>query len=50
MLNPRQFGRLSGRHAEYGARKGFEDQILRAVGEHRYEHEDREAARVRRRR
>ena len=39
--------RLAGRDAEDDAGEGLEDQVLRAVGEHRDEDEDREAARLR---
>ena len=47
VLHAGQLRRFSRREAEDGAGERLEDQILRAVGEHRDEDEDREAARLR---
>ena len=47
MLNARELGRRAGRHAEDEARERFDQQFLRAVGEHRDEDENRELARGR---
>ena len=47
MLQPGQPGDCARREAEHGAGERLEDQFLRAVGQHRDEHEDREAARLR---
>ncbi len=45
VLKPGQLRGRSRRETEHGAGEGFEDQVLRAEGEHRNEHEDRETAR-----
>ena len=46
VLHARQLRRLARREAEHHAGERLEDQVLRAVGQHRDEDEDREAARV----
>ena len=46
MLDAGQPGRLAGREAEHDAGERLEDQVLRAVGEHRDEDEDGEAPRL----
>ena len=45
MLDARELGRLTGREAEDRTSVRLEDQILRAIGEHRQCDENREAAR-----
>ena len=47
VLHARERSGLAGRVAEHRARERLEDQVLRAVREHRHEDEDREAARLR---
>jgi hypothetical protein len=46
VLQARQLVDSARRVAEHRAGEGLEDQVLRAVGQHRHEDEDREAARV----
>ncbi len=46
MLHARQLRGFARREAEQRTGKGFEDQVLRAVGQHRDEDEDREAPRI----
>ena len=47
MLQPGELGGGARRHREDEAGEGFEDELLRAVGQHRHEEEHREAARGR---
>ena len=47
MLDAGELGRFAGREAEDQAGERLEDQVLGAVGQHRDEHEDGEAARLR---
>ena len=47
MLHARQLGRFTRREPEDGPGERFKNEILRAVGQHRYEDEDGEAARLR---
>ncbi len=47
MLHARQFRRLARGEREHDPRKRLEDQVLRGIGEHRDEHEDGEAPRLR---
>ncbi len=47
VLDAAQLRGFSGRHVEHNASEWLEDEILRVVGQHRYEDEDGEAARLR---
>ncbi len=47
MLDACELGRLARREPEDYAREGLKDEILRTIGDHREENEDREEARMR---